>query len=123
MTNIEVWSKKHPAIGWNTVRSLVQDGMVVVCLDGNPENQEGDNLAMVYGGDAKDLPVRKAIKGSGIGETAYLLRQEGNTWTYIVQSLKIRVPWIGNVKDPRVRVLNLAKSYARYHKLVWPVKV
>jgi len=138
MNLLTEWIKKHPEVTAGTIRGMETDRCSVMTLDGNMENGEPSNLAMVFSGDVGDvsrgytarqipkkdmvinaLPVlSKPVSPAEVGKKAYEERLKGQEWVTITRYL-----YDGCMTENlRVRVLNSAKSYARTHKLPWPIK-
>jgi hypothetical protein len=122
MTKETVWQTSRK-VGPVTFGNLINDGMRVCCLDENESNLDPSNLALIHCSDTSNVLSRIATlhvsgvldsKSKGYGQKAYELRQGGIEWARIAHE-------IGKT-GKTILVINLSRSYAKSHKLAWPIK-
>lgn len=104
---------------------LLEQGCVIMHIDGNRENLERGNLALVWRYDAS-LIVEKVTRSAsrvptpGVitpkkvtkGQQSYTLKQAGKTWEVIGSELSCAP----------TNACRLAKLHAKSNSLPWPIK-
>ena len=107
-------------------KEALYNGFDIHHIDGDHDNNEPDNLIMIYSSDHMLLHGVKKFKGRGNGvwmsqeeidalkatqgETAYKLRLTGLMWKQIDEQLG-------------KSTMHLAKFYAQHNNLEWPIKL
>ena len=102
MTAVQIYAEHHrkePLF----MQQAEEQGFHIHRLDGDHDNDLPDNLVLVMRHDADKLP---ATRPASNGKLAYLARRRGQRWK------DIDIP----------NALQVARLYAKYHDLEWPVK-
>lgn len=138
MIPIEAWSRKHPQFGPNTIRMFLSDGFVVQPLDGNEANPDPHNMVITHASDVPDFnryaaarqiyrgpvaivtgpSVARKVRPAAVSKKSYDLLAGGMSWSETYKSIYAKEL----DEKSRVRLVNAVKSYAKHHKLPWPIK-
>lgn len=127
----EAWLSSHPdrTMAWLCER--IADGFDIHHIDGDHGNNDPDNLLLVESADhmrihgmdirgrAREAQRQKAEARLRTkmqkGETCYSMREAAMTWR------EIAIEVYG--QNMPAKATNVAKAYAAYHGLPWPVDV
>ena len=111
----KVWMEHHgKEMQW--VYGVVQEGFVIHYLDGDYRNLEPTNLALVWGGDVRELerlvPEGEVeVRRLSMGQACYEGRVRGERWSEVGRAYGV---------DAHTALTN-ARAWARTRNKPWPV--
>ena len=134
------WLKAHPERSAEWLSAVLAEGFAIHHVDGNPENNDPENLVLIEAGDhfkfhnngmlrplvqragkwtSGDLASKKLKEELSIGERAYSLMKDrpGKRW----REIALDVGYKGDVGRAKVKAMMAAKKWAEYHKKKWPI--
>lgn len=94
------------------LNQVMEHGFAIHFIDGNRDNLEPNNLALVYSKDIRKLPTVEIKRKFNKSKRAYELRSEsGMKWEDIARDIQVSQP----------NAVTMAKLYAKSHSLPWPI--
>lgn len=125
----KVWLESHPHRDAEWLKTALMAGFDIHHLDGDHDNDVPGNLILIEVGDHQrihnGIVINFTRNGRGsweghnrriiLGEESYKLRESGLPWR------EVGVRLYPGGKNPTGYSINVAKMYAEYHKLQWPI--